>query len=326
VKTVFQADLQTKLGQDSCSKDSSPEALWNKLKTANLQTSKNVLGLSSKKNKDWLDENNHEIQDLLAKKISAHQAHLVQPSCPMKKAAFRHTCGNLQRKLRIIQNKWWTNLAERTQNSADGGDYRGLYEALKAVYGPTHHVQSPLHSADGRVLLNYKTSILSRWSEHFQTLFSADRVVQDSAILRIPRLPAKVELDEPPSMEELTKAIKQLKIRKATGVDGIPPEIWKYGGPALHSKLHEFLVCCWEQSKLPRDFRDAVIITLYKNKGEKSDCSNYRGITLLSIAGKILARVLLNRLIPAITEDHLLRSSSSGSSKRSVGSKTKSCT
>ena len=106
-------------------------------------------------------------------------------------------------------------------------------------------------------------------------------------------------------MEELTKAIEQLKSRKAAGVDGIPPEIWKYGGPALHSKLHELLVCCWEQSKLPRDFRDAVIVALYKNMGEKSDCSNYRGITLLSIAGKILARVLLNRLIPALAKDNL---------------------
>jgi len=72
VKIVFQADLQTKLGQDSCSKDFSPEALWNKLKTAILKTSKNVLGISTKKNKDWFDENNHEIQDLLAKKRSAH--------------------------------------------------------------------------------------------------------------------------------------------------------------------------------------------------------------------------------------------------------------
>ena len=51
-----------------------------------------------------------------------------------------------------------------------------------------------------------------------------------------------------------------------------------------------------------QDLRDAVIISLYKNMGEKSDCSNYRGITLLSIAGKILAFVLLNRLIPTIAQ------------------------
>ena len=39
-------------------------------------------------------------------------------------------------------------------------------------------------------------------------------------------------------------------------------------------------------------------------KGEISDCSNYRGITLLFFAGKILARVLLNRLIPTIAQEN----------------------
>ena len=74
------------------------------------------------------------------------------------------------------------------------------------------------------------------------------------------------------------------------------------GGPELHCKLHELFVSYWEQDKFPSDLCDAVIFTLYKNKGEKSGCSNYQGITLLSIAGKILARVLLNRLVPTIAE------------------------
>jgi hypothetical protein len=42
--------------------------------------------------------------------------------------------------------------------------------------------------------------------------------------------------------------------------------------------------------------RDAKIITHYKNKGERSDCNNYRGISLLSIVGKVFARVILIRL------------------------------
>ena len=41
---------------------------------------------------------------------------------------------------------------------------------------------------------------------------------------------------------------------------------------------------------------DAKIITLYKNKGERSDCINYRGISLLCIVGKVFARVILIRL------------------------------
>ena len=164
---------------------------------------------------------------MLAEKRSAHQAHLAHPSCPVKKAAFRHICSNLRLKLRLMQNEWWTNLAVRTQQYADAGDFRGFYEVLKVVYSPTHQARSPLHSADGRALLKDQTSILSRCSEHFQELFSADRVVQDSALLRIPQLPVKMELDELPSMQELIKAIQQMKSGKAAGVDGIPPEFQK---------------------------------------------------------------------------------------------------
>ena len=42
--------------------------------------------------------------------------------------------------------------------------------------------------------------------------------------------------------------------------------------------------------------RDANTVTLYKNKGDRSDCNNYRGISLLSIIGKAFARVALARL------------------------------
>ncbi|XP_069764561.1 uncharacterized protein [Narcine bancroftii] len=161
-----------------------------------------VLGFSSRKNKDWFDENSQEIQELLAKKRAAHQAHLTKPSCPEKKQAFRRACSHLQRKLREIQNEWWTSLAKRTQLSADIGDFRGFYEALKAVYGPSPQVQSPLRSSDGKVLLSDKISILNRWSEHFQSLFSTNRSVQDSALLQLPQQPLRLELDEVPTLDE----------------------------------------------------------------------------------------------------------------------------
>ena len=44
---------------------------------------------------------------------------------------------------------------------------------------------------------------------------------------------------------------------------------------------------------MPKDWRSAVIVSLYKNKGERMECSNYRGISL-SVLGKIYAGILVN--------------------------------
>ena len=52
----------------------------------------------------------------------------------------------------------------------------------------------------------------------------------------------------------------------------------------------------WDEEVIPQQLKDASIIRLYK-KGNRQLCDTYRGISLLAIAGKISARVLLNRLI-----------------------------
>ena len=53
-----------------------------------------------------------------------------------------------------------------------------------------------------------------------------------------------------------------------------------------------------------RNWKDASIVPLFK-KGSRMDCGNYRGISLLSIASKIFARILLNRLNSQITPQAL---------------------
>lgn len=74
VKAGFQAGIQPRL-ENVCPEELSPKTLWSQLKIVILQTSGEVLGFTTNKNKDWFDENNQEIQELLAKKRSAHQAH-----------------------------------------------------------------------------------------------------------------------------------------------------------------------------------------------------------------------------------------------------------
>lgn len=101
----------------------------------------------------------------------------------------------------------------------------------------------------------------------------------------------------PPSLEEVHDAIRKMKNNKATGPDGIPGEVLKEGGPYLLNHIHALLLKIWEEEKIPAQLRDALIVSIFK-KGDKADCRNYRGISLLSTTGKILARVLTNRLVP----------------------------
>jgi len=53
---------------------------------------------------------------------------------------------------------------------------------------------------------------------------------------------------------------------------------------------------CWLSQSVPQGFKDEKITTLYKNKGERGDCNNYCGISLLSITGKMFVKILLKRL------------------------------
>ena len=110
-------------------------------------------------------------------------------------------------------------------------------------------------------------------------------------------------MDATPTLEEIKTAIHSLKNNKAPGIDGIPGEVLKYGGDALHTRLHEMTTVMWEIERVPQQWKDARIISIYKKKGDRAVCGNSRGISLLSIAGKVLAKVLLIRLNKYIVDD-----------------------
>ena len=92
------------------------------------------------------------------------------------------------------------------------GDMRAFYEALKAVCGPSHQIQAPLRSSDGSTLLTNEEAILQRWPEHFAGLSSDRLTVQESSLAKIPRVDVKLELADPPTLEEIRKATMQLKM------------------------------------------------------------------------------------------------------------------
>ena len=80
----------------------------------------------------------------------------------------------------------------------------------------------------------------------------------------------------------------------------------------MAEKLTELFQCMWRKEAIPQDFKDASIIHLYKRKGNPQVCDNHRGISLLLIAGKILAKILLNRLNAHLDQAGLIPESQCG--------------
>ena len=74
------------------------------------------------------------------------------------------------------------------------------------------------------------------------------------------------------------------------------PDLIKHCKTKLLLPLHDILCRCWQEGTVPQDMRDSKIITIYKNKGERNNCNNYRAISLCSIVGKVFGRVILIRL------------------------------
>ena len=87
-------------------------------------------------------------------------------------------------------------------------------------------------------------------------------------------------------MEEARKAIDSLKNGKAPGPDGRPGEVYHCLDEESHQYLMKKFLDCWRTGAVPRQWFHAVVATLYKKKGEKSDCRNYRGLSLLDLGAK----------------------------------------
>ena len=99
-----------------------------------------------------------------------------------------------------------------------------------------------------------------------------------------------------PSLMEVRAAIKQLAVGKAAGCCGIQAELLKAGGDAVLGSLHAVLSSVWNTGVIPADWKRGIVVPLYKGKGDRQDCNNYRGVTLLSVPGKVFARVILERV------------------------------
>ena len=144
-----------------------------------------------------------------------------------------------------------------------------------------------MKDASGRLLTQEK-DILNRWKEYFAELFNPT-----SGQHTKPSEPIDDEINDI-SPIEVTTAIKALKSGKAAGIDEIRPEMLKSlncGGINWLTRIYQIV---WKTGKAPAEWQTGIVVPIFK-KSDQKECSNYRGITLLSLPGKVFARIIERR-------------------------------
>lgn len=290
----FQESL-SKAFLDSPAPSNEPAACWTRLSSTVSKCAYDTFGKRTRRQPDWFRVSADILIPALEAKRSARLAFISNPRHSTR-AAFQAAKCNMQREVRSALQRYWEDLSARIVACSESGNIHGMYEGIKEALGPTPKKTAPLLSSDGHVLSELPDQ-LDRWVEHYSSLYSQEVAADVPAIeAAIPQMPVMDDLDLPISRAEIERAIRSLQLNKSPGVDGIPPEVLKCGGESLHAELHSLFSLCWEQRCIPQDLKDANIVTLYKNKGDRKDCNNYRGISLLSLVGKLFAKALLPRL------------------------------
>jgi hypothetical protein len=204
----------------------------------------------------------------------------------------RETSRTFRNKKREYLKGKINELEANNKNKNIGDLYRRINEFKKGYQPMTNIVKDE----NGNLLADPQ-SVLNRWENffnHMLNIHGVHNVRQKDVQTAEPLVPE-------PSLVEVEIAIGKLKSYKSPDTEKILAELIKVGGETLCSEIHKLICSIWHKKELPQQWKGSIIIPTHK-KGDNTNCNNYRGISLLSTAYKILSNILLARLTPYVNE------------------------
>ena len=240
-----------------------------------------------------------ELQPATDAMHTAWQRLKMDTSDAQLRRAVRKACNWLKRVRNAAVVPFFEHHVVELENRLRMGDQHGFFQNIKSVQlEETKKVESQCVRDEGR-LLRDKGRIRERWVRFFRSLLNSKSDMLDADIpKRLPQHPIASAHGIEPTEEEIATAMKAMANAKAVGPVGFPAELLKLGlqqDRTILRELHRLTILIWRQGKVPQQRKYAVNTVLHK-KGEKTECGNYRGISLVSHAGKVLLKVVARRL------------------------------
>ena len=160
---------------------------------------------------------------------------------------------------------------------------------------------------------------ISSWMEFYKNSYSIDnenynafqQQIIDDLISEENKCQINHMLGKTITTKEVTTAIRNLKSKKAAGIDGFSIELLKYGSSVLCKPLAKLFNVVLDSSHFPDIWNTSIMTHLFK-KGDKYDPKNYRGISVGSCIGKVFCHILTERLNNFLENNHIIHNNQAG--------------
>ncbi|CAH8650448.1 unnamed protein product [Schistosoma curassoni] len=279
---------------------------WKGIKEALTSTCQEVLGLKKYHHKEWIStETLDKIKERKNRKAAINNSR-TRAGKVQAQAEYIEANKQAKRSIRADKKKYVEELATTAEKAVREGNMKQLYDTTKKLSGKYSKPERPVKDKEGKPITEIQQQ-RNRWVEYFEELLNRPAPMNPPNI-EAAHIDLPIDVN-PPTTEEIRMAVRQIKTGKAAGPDNIPAEALKSDIKATTSMLYLLFKKIWEEEQVPMDWKEGHLVKIPK-KGDLSKCENYRGITLLSIPGKVFNRLLLNRMKDAV--DAQLRDQQAG--------------
>lgn len=279
-RNAFRLELSNRFAALSNLEDSDPESLCNSLSKVIYDSAVKVAPPPKRNHKPWLSQSSLDL--INQKRLARLSNNKIKQN--EYQTLFKTSSNN-------DFEAYLNSIADKAEEANRKHDMKGIYKAIKSISGSRNNDSSAhINNSEGHPCSSI-TEALDIWQKHFHNALNHPPSLSPWSS---PRPPEFIPALDPPDVATIVTAISNLKLGRSSGPDLISAEMLAASADIIAPYLHKLFKGIWQSGVIPQIWKDANIIPVYKNKGCKLSCSNYRPISLLSIVGKLFASILLN--------------------------------
>lgn len=237
------------------------------MKECILIASEEAVGRGARRQPEWFLHAFDKLIPVIKEKDKMHAAFLgaVGRAAVGAKKRFRKAQRAVRDMVAKAKEDWICEVACRAESASRDGHvrWRCLKQLRGCSRGRTPRRQNAILDRNGELVCDLDR-VRERWCQHFNSVLNIPSHFSDDVVDNYPHLTTRFDLDNPPSMEELVKAIERLKMNKAGGKTELLPELLLYANDELWNRLLLVIQDMWENGNVVGDWRDAIIVPIPK--------------------------------------------------------------